>query len=61
MSRELLGPAEVAALLNVKRSTVMVWVRRGVAPSPKTTIDGRPVWNKDTIVRWARSTGRLSL
>ena len=57
---EPMGPKEVAEFLGVKRATVQQWSYRDVLPAPDFTIGKTPVWQPDTIIRWAVETGRLS-
>lgn len=54
----LLGPQEVADLLGCHRDTIRVWRRRRILPEPATHISGMPVWQRETIVGWAKETGR---
>lgn len=54
----LLGVAEIAELLNVKRQTVSAWRYRGILPPADYTFAAADLWQRDTIERWARQTGR---
>lgn len=55
---DLLGPEEIATLLEVDRDTPGVWRRRGLLPPPETTISSVPVWRRSVIEAWARKTDR---
>ena len=52
------GATEIAALLGVKRDTVVQWQGRGVMPAPDWTVGGRPAWRVGVVLEWARETGR---
>ena len=54
----VVGIAEVAQRLQVERSTVDQWRRRGVMPAPDWPLEGGPVWLWETVRRWAEATGR---
>lgn len=56
---EPVGIIEIAELLGVKRNTVDMWRVRGVFPSPRWTVGGRPCWNQSDVLAWARATRRL--
>lgn len=56
---ELLGPWELADLLEVKRDTVYQWSHRQILPEPDLFISGNPLWFRSTVVDWAVRTGRL--
>jgi hypothetical protein len=53
------GAKEVATLLKVKRTTVQQWQFRQVLPERDFTVNGLPAWKEETIMLWARQTGRL--
>lgn len=57
---KLVGLVEIAELLGVRQQTAQVWRTRGVMPEPDFTVSGTPVWHRQSIVRWARQTGRLT-
>lgn len=60
-TRELpLGTQEVAALLEVQSGTVHQWRQRGIFPAPNARISGTPVWWSDTVIAWARASGRIA-
>jgi hypothetical protein len=54
------GLAEVALVLDVKRSTADMWRYRELLPPERWTISGSPVWCLQCdIEAWARTTKRL--
>ena len=55
-----LGVHEISKLLNVKPDTVSSWQLRKIFPKPDAYInDGKTrVWRLQTVLDWARSTGR---
>lgn len=55
----LVGLREIAELLHVQPDTPNVWRARGVLPEPEWVVSGTPVWRLETIVGWARESGRL--
>lgn len=55
---DLVGPDEVAELLQVSRNAIAQWRHRGQLPPAELTISGMPIWHERTIVEWARRTGR---
>lgn len=55
-----LGMAEIAQLLEVKRSTVHMWSHRGRLPAPDLEVSGVSLWWRASIERWARETGRMT-
>ena len=55
---ELLGPAEVADLLNVKRNTLAKWRERGKLPEPYTVLSGLPIWRRGDVMAFVVETGR---
>jgi predicted site-specific integrase-resolvase len=56
---EPMGPSEVAEFLGVKRGTVDQWLHRGIL-EPRWRLVAGPLWDKDDVIAWARSTGRLA-
>ena len=48
----LMGPAEVAALFQVKVGTVRQWRNRGKTPPPTEVLSGRPAWGRSVIAAW---------
>jgi predicted site-specific integrase-resolvase len=56
---DLLGVAEIAALLGVRGQTVSVWRRRGQLPAPDVTVKAADLWLRETVVEWAKRTGRM--
>lgn len=58
MALDVVGPAEVATLLNVHPVTVNKWTRAGKLPKPDARLAMGPVWRRSTILTWAALTGR---
>lgn len=64
---DLIGLREIATLLEVQPRTPTIWRNRShrgeldpPMPEPEGYISGnRPVWERRTILTWARKTGRL--
>ena len=56
---EVVGEAEIAERLGVKRQTVNQWRFRGLLPEPLGTVSGFPAWDWRDIAKWAKTTGRL--
>jgi hypothetical protein len=54
----LVGIAEIADRLGVERDTVHKWRYRRLLPAPDYRLAVGPVWEWDTIDRWAKATGR---
>ncbi len=57
---QLVGAAEIASRLGVKRSTVVHdWRRRHEDfPEPVATLKAGLVWAWPDVVKWAKATGR---
>ena len=55
---DIVGPAEIAAMLRVHKVTVDRWRRDGVMPPPDAYLRRGPVWQRAEIVLWAELTGR---
>jgi hypothetical protein len=55
---ELVGPDELAELLQVSRPTIRQWRHRGLLPDADQTISGLPIWTLRTVRAWAAMTGR---
>lgn len=60
-SDHLVGAAEIASRLGVKRPQVVHdWRHRYLDfPAPVATLQQAMVWNWPDVERWARATGRL--
>ena len=64
---DLVGLREIATMLEVQPRTPTIWRNRSnrgelnpPMPEPDGFISGnRPVWEKKSILRWAKQTGRL--
>lgn len=63
---DLVGAEDISSMLGVQLQTVHRWRTRsremgaGALPEPEWIIGGVPIWQRSTIVRWARQTNRLS-
>ena len=55
---DLVGPSEIATLLRVHRVTVDRWRRDGVLPPAEAELNRGPVWQRSSIVLWAKQTNR---
>ena len=52
---DLVGPAEIAARINVPRSTVLGWKHRGLLPEPYATVSDVPLYIWDHVAETARN------
>jgi predicted DNA-binding transcriptional regulator AlpA len=50
---DIVGEAEVAERLGVKRATVNAWAKREQLPHAEFTVSGQPAWRWTTIELWA--------
>lgn len=57
---DIVGIPEIAARLDVKRSTVDIWRNRKILPEPRWTVGGGPAWNWPDVEAWAQRTRRLA-
>lgn len=55
---DLVGVTEIAEMFGVNRVTVGKWRHRGLLPEPDAFLPKRPLWFRDTIVAWGKTTGR---
>ena len=55
----VVGPAEIAEMLDVRPSTVYQWRTRGILPPPDMQVSRQDAWWTTTIQGWAAETGRL--
>ena len=61
LAGHLVGPAEIAELLNVEANTVNVWkVRHADFPTPVRRLKTGDVWDVREILGWAEKTGRFT-
>ncbi len=56
---DLVGPVEIAAMLDVEPGTVHVWVHRGTMPAPFAVVSGTRLWVRVEVEAWALKTGRI--
>lgn len=49
---DLLGPHELAALLNIDRNTLNVWRSRGKLLAPSLVLSEMPIWTREAVQRW---------
>jgi predicted DNA-binding transcriptional regulator AlpA len=56
---DLVGIAEIAKMLGVSTQRVDQLVRTTDFPPPEATISAGRIWLRETVERWARTTGRL--
>ena len=55
----LVGPAEIALLLNVAPKTINVWkCRHPDFPKPVQRLKSGDIWDVREVINWARITGR---
>lgn len=58
MAIQMMGAAEISALLGVSRQRVQQLVNRPDFPAPAAALAMGKVWNRADVLRWARSHGR---
>jgi predicted DNA-binding transcriptional regulator AlpA len=51
---DLVGLAEVAAMLNITRTQARNWTRRPDFPEPLARLRATPVWRADDVKAWAK-------
>lgn len=57
MSPELVGVAEIAAMLGVNKRTVQRYSSRSDFPAPVDELaGGRRIWRREDVERWQRDT-----
>jgi len=56
MKVDIVGIAEIADRLGVKRQTVDMWRSTGQLPASDYSVSNRPAWNWMTIKRWREAT-----
>lgn len=56
---ELMGVAEIAALLGVSRQYVNRLSNTPSFPPPAAVLSAGKIWKRDDIETWARETGRI--
>lgn len=59
LAKFLVGPAEIALLLNVEANTINVWkVRHPDFPLPVRRLKSGDIWDVREVRSWAEQTGR---
>lgn len=56
---DLMGNAEVAALLGVSRQRVLQLAQSPAFPKPVAELAAGKIWLRAEVEQWARETGRL--
>lgn len=56
---ELVGTAEIAAMLGVSQQRVHQLKQRPDFPEPLAVLTGITIWRREDVEEWARRTGRL--
>ena len=58
MAAELVGLAEIAALLGTTKQVISNWrTRKPNFPAPAADLKSGPVWQREDIVKWAKKEG----
>jgi len=60
MGQDLVGAAEIAALLGVSRQRVQQLISRPDFPQPDAVLAMGKVWRLPDVQTWAKAHGRLS-
>lgn len=60
MPDSLMGLAEVAKLLGLSRQRADQLARTKGFPEPVAELIGGRIWQRESVERWARETGRLT-
>lgn len=56
----ILGAFDIADLVGVKRNTATRWADRLLLPAADgPSVDGRPTWQRPTVVLWCMARGTL--
>lgn len=59
LAKFLVGPAEIAQILDIEANTINVWkVRHANFPAPVRRLISGDIWDVRDIRAWATSTGR---
>lgn len=58
--RDMVGPTEIAQMLDVTLGAIRQWRRRGILPPPLKVVSGTPIWDRVDIDAWARDSGRVA-
>lgn len=60
MTHHLVGVTEIAAILGVSRQRVNYLATHDPEfPKPEVELTGGRVWSSETVIAWARETGRI--
>ncbi len=55
---DVVGITEIAVMFGVDRVSVSRWQSAGKLPPTDASLPKRPLWYRNTILKWAESTGR---
>lgn len=55
----LVGVAEIAEMLGVTRQRVFQLTKLEGFPEPTALLSAGTIWERETVEKWARETGRL--
>lgn len=58
MNEHLVATGDIARMAGVTVDAVGQWVKRGIFPEPAATTSAGKIWDKATVERWLRETGR---
>jgi DNA-binding transcriptional MerR regulator len=58
MNEHLVATGDIARMAGVTVDAVGQWVKRGIFPEPAATTSAGKIWEKATVERWLRETGR---
>jgi len=59
VTHHLVGITEIAEMLGVSRQRVGQLAATASFPEPAARLAAGPVWEREAVEEWARSTGRL--
>jgi hypothetical protein len=59
LAAHLVGPAEIASILNIEANTINAWKKRHPDfPVPVRRLKTGDVWDDREVLAWAKKTGR---
>ena len=63
MNLDIVSTADIAEMLQVRPNRVSVWLHRKQMPEPEAYVsnDQIPIWNTETIMTWAKATGKMPM